>query len=198
MRNSCKRSSGGIGTKNPAAALAILLAFMAMPAISCAQDTSQSESRTAQRFTFNFEPDEAVELELTPDLRDEDEQQAPRADEFLRLNLFNGRTAVSSIEFNLARLRLIRLTATRTGFGDAELFINGRSVGMVPVRRNRIHLVIQMFVNIPQRDYQTDELILTPSETALKGLMTFVDLDGTRRTRTIVTSTIKVPVTEAN
>ena len=94
-------------------------------------------------------------------------------------------------------MRLIRLTATRTGFGDADLFINGRSVGMVPVRRNRIHLVVQMFVNIPQRDYQTGELILTPSETTLKGLMTFVDLDGTRRTRTIVTSTIKVPITEA-
>lgn len=169
---------------------ALIVAITVMPTIGYAQDASQSTTRVAQRFSFSFEPDEAVEIELSSSNSEEE----ARSDEFLRLDIFNGRAPISSIEFNMSRLRLIRITATRTGFGKAELNINGLSAGVVPIRRNRIYLLAQALVSITERDFVTDELILIPADTTLKGLMTFVDLDGTRNTRTIVTSTIKVPV----
>jgi len=197
MHNSGKRMSRTAVAKILVSGLAIFVAAMAMPTICIAQDAPQDTSRQAQKFSFSFEPDETVDMEFTADVDDDEEDQAPvRTDEFLKLNIFNSRTPISSTEFNLARLRLVRITAARTGSGKAELFINRMSAGMVPIRRSRIYLQVQMLVNIPVRDFETDKLILIPSETKLKGLMTFVDRDGTRRTRTIVTSNIRVPIAE--
>ena len=174
--------------------LAFFVATIALPTVCAAQEVLQDTSRKAQRFTFSFEPDETVDMEFTAEL---DEDEVVRDDEFLKLILFNSRTPVSSTEFNLSRLRLVRITAVRSGYGNAELFINRMSAGVVPIRRSRIYLQVQMLVNITVRDFQTDQLTLIPSETKLKGLMTFIDRDGGRRTRTIVTSNITVPVAAA-
>lgn len=208
MRYSWNRSPAAASRVIPALGLGLLLAMLVMPAVCYAQEAPQNTNRKAQRFSFSFEPDEAVEIQLTAS-QEEDEAvrsmeltanepaaEPVRADEFLTLNLFNGRTPIASTEFNLSRLRLIRITAVRTGFGNAELYINRMSAGTVPIRRSRIYLRAQAMVSTTERDFQTDELILIPSDTSLKGLMTFVDRNGGRRTRTIVTSTITVPVAE--
>jgi hypothetical protein len=208
MRYYSNGSPAAAGGKIPALGLALLLAIVVTPTVCYTQDAPQNTTRKAQRFSFSFEPDEAVEIHLTASQEDEEAARSMeltanepaaepvRANEFLTLNLFNGRTLIASTEFNLSRLRLIRITAVRTGFGNAELYINRMSAGIVPIRRSRIYLRAQALVSTTERDFQTDELILIPSDTSLKGLMTFVDRDGGRRTRTIVTSTITVPVAE--
>jgi len=195
MHFSCNRLQGVPAAGILVLVLALFAVAMAVPKICNGQDMPPNTTRKAQRFTFSFEPDETVDMEFTADAP---EDEPARPDEFLKLNIFSGRTPISSSEFNLARLRLVRITAVRTGFGNAELFINRMLAGVVPIRRNRIYLQAQMLVNITVRDFQTDQLTLIPSETTLKGLMTFIDQDGTRSTRTIVASTVKVPVAEAN
>jgi hypothetical protein len=198
MRYRFKRLSAATGARTCVMGLAFFVATIALPTVCAAQEVPQEVlqdiSRKAQRFSFTFEPDETVDMEFTAELA---EDEVVRDDEFLKLIVFNGRMPVSSTEFNLSRLRLVRITAVRSGYGNAELFINRMSAGVVPIRRSRIYLQIQMLVNIPVRDFQTDQLTLIPSETKLKGLMTFIDRDGTRRTRTIVTSNITVPVATA-
>jgi hypothetical protein len=188
------RLSAVTGARTCVMGLAFFVATLALPTVCAAQEVPQDTSRKAQRFSFTFEPDETVEMEFTAELA---EDEVVRDDEFLKLIVFSGRTPVSSTEFNLSRLRLVRITAVRSGYGNAELFINRMSADVVPIRRSRIYLQIQMLVNIPVRDFQTDQLTLIPSETKLKGLMTFIDRDGTRRTRTIVTGNITVPVATA-
>ena len=172
--------------------LALILAIMAMSIICYAQDVPQNTIRRVEKFSFSFEPDEVVELDLTTASPDE-----VSSDAFLTLVFFSSsRTRVLTADFDLSRLPLIRVAATRTGYGKANLTINGVSGGLVPVRRDRIYLFVQALVNSTGRDYETDELIFIPSETSLRGLMTFVDKDGGRRTQSVVTTSMKVPVSE--
>ena len=108
----------------------------------------------------------------------------------------NNREFIMKADFNLSQLPLIRIAAARTGFGKANLTVNGIAGGIVPIRRDRIYLFVRALVNTTGRDYETDELILIPSETNLRGLMTTVDGDGARSTRTVVTTSMKIRVSE--
>jgi hypothetical protein len=170
---------------------ALVVAIMALPSICYSQDPAQNTTRRIERFSFSFEPDEVVELELTTTKPDEISR-----DEFLTLEFFNNRQFIMNADFNLSQLPLIRIAAARTGFGKAKLTVNGVAGGIVPIRRDRIYLFVRALVNTTGRDYETDELILIPSETNLRGLITTVDGDGVRSTRTVVTTSMKIRVSE--
>ena len=192
MHYSCNKLLWALSGRPAILRLALILAIMAMSIICYAQDVPQNTIRRVEKFSFSFEPDEVVELDLTTASPDE-----VGSDAFLTLVFFNSsRTQVLRADFDLSRLPLIRVAATRTGYGKANLTINGVSGGLVPVRRDRIYLFVQALVNSTGRDYETDELIFIPSETSLRGLMTFVDKDGGRRTQSVVTTSMKVPVSE--
>jgi hypothetical protein len=191
MRYSFKRSPGKSSGKRPGLRLALIAAILALPAICYAQDAAQSTTRQVEKFSLSFEPDEVVELELTTA-----NNEAIRPGEFLTLQFFNRRNFITSADFNLEQLPLITIAAVSTGYGKAELTINGVAGGLVPVRRNRIYLLVRALVNTIGRDYKTDELILIPSDKNLRGLMTLVDKDGGRSTRTVVTTSMKIRVSE--
>ena len=170
---------------------ALVVAIVVLPSICYSQDSEPNTTRRIERFSFSFEPDEVVELDLTTTRPDE-----VTSDEFLTLEFFNNREFIMRADFNLSQLPLIRIAAARTGFGKANLTVNGIAGGIVPIRRDRIYLFVRALVNTTGRDYETDELILIPSETNLRGLITTVDGDGVRSTRTVVTTSMKIRVSE--
>jgi len=168
------------------------MVIMVMPAISHTQDVPQDATRTVERFSFSFEASEAVEIELTTNKPVEEIEN----DEFLTLQFFDRKRLVLTAEFNLSQLPLISIVASPTGYGKAVLSVNGLRSELVPLRRDRIYLQARAFVSTLGRDYETDELVLVPSDTSLRGLMTFVNRDGGRRTQTVVTTSMKIRVSE--
>ena len=171
---------------------ALLCVMTWLPGLVAAQELSPEPTRTVERFSFSFESGEVVEIDLTTNKPAEEIQ----ADEFLTLELYDRRTLVLTAQFNLALLPLITVSAETTGYGKATLTVNGVRSELVPVRRDRIYLQARAFVDTIERDYLTDKLTLIPSDTTLKGLMTFVDADGGRRTRTVVTTSMKIRTAE--
>lgn len=167
-------------------------ALTLLPVICFGQAFEENVTRTVERFTFSFEATELVEIQLTANKPAEEIQ----IDEFLTLEFFDGRRLVLAAEFNLAQLPLITISADTTGYGKATLNVNGLRSHLVPVRRDRIYLQARVFVSTIVRDYESDDLILLPTDMSLKGLMTFVNKDGGRRSRTIVTTSMKVDVSD--
>ena len=164
--------------------VAVLAAIVSLSGIGFAQDSVPPQTREIRKFSLFFEANEDVELEITTDHPEE-----IRNRRFLSIEFFDGNTLVAGSQFNLASLPIIKVTAHPTGYGKAEIKINGHSGDLVSVRNNRIRLFGQLSVSSIERDPETGELISIPDPTNLRGLTTIVDRDGGRRTLTLVMTT---------
>ena len=154
-----------------------------------AQEPALPQTREVRKFSLFFETDETVELELTTDHPEE-----IRKNRFLSFELFDGKSRVTGSQFNLASLPVIEISARPTGYGKAEIIINGLAGNAVPVRNNRIRLSGQISISSFERDPGTGQLFAVPDPTGFRGLTTVVDRDGGRRTLMLVMKTSVEPV----
>jgi hypothetical protein len=161
--------------------IVILTVIAALVSPSFAQNSLPAQTREVRKFSLFFEANQIVELELATDHPDE-----IRKYRFLRIELLDGNTRVAVSEFNLASLPIVKISANPTGYGKAEITVNGYAGELVTVRNNRIRLFGRIAVSSIKLDPETGGRILIPDPTNLKGLTTIVDKDGGRRTLTLI------------
>lgn len=153
------------------------------------QETGSQPTREVRKFSLFFEADEKVDIELTTDHPEE-----LRSSRFLSIELFDGASPVAAGQYNLASLPVIEITARPTGYGKAEIIINGHAGSAASVRNNRIRLSGIIAISSFERDPISGQLVAVPDPTEFRGLTTIVDRHGGRRTLTLVMTAAVEPV----